>query len=179
MINRDTSVLLIIDLQGNLARAVDQSSTVIHNNIRLVQAAQMLNVPVRFTEQNPIKLGHTINELISTLNIQHEHIFEKMHFDATREAGFTQWLPEHTAVVLTGTEAHVCVLQTAMSLLAQGKQVFVTNDACGSRTKENHSLGMQRLAAAGCTIVSTEMILFEWLETANHPRFRDLLKLIK
>jgi hypothetical protein len=87
--------------------------------------------------------------------------------------------PERGTLVLAGCEAHVCLLQTALDLLDEEQDVWVVTDACGSRTERNRDAAFDRLAAAGAELVTTEMVLFEWVRTADHPRFRDVLALVK
>lgn len=82
-------------------------------------------------------------------------------------------------VVLVGIETHICMLQTALDLLRIGKQVFVVGDAVGARSAERHEMGLRRIEAAGAVIVHSESIVYEWLGTAEHPRFRDVLALVK
>jgi len=83
------------------------------------------------------------------------------------------------AVVVAGCETHVCVLQTALELLEADFDVWVVTDACGSRTERNRDAAFDRLAAAGCELVTTEMVLFEWLRDAAHPKFREVHALIR
>ena len=83
------------------------------------------------------------------------------------------------ALVLAGCEAHVCLLQTALMLLDSGSDVWVVTDACGSRTERNRDAAYDRLASAGCELVTTEMVGFEWLRGCEHPKFKSLLALVK
>ena len=82
-------------------------------------------------------------------------------------------------VVVAGCEAHVCLLQTALGLLRAGRRVWVVAPACGSRRSADHALAMQRLSQAGATLVSSEMVLFEWLADCRHPQFKPVLQLVK
>jgi nicotinamidase-related amidase len=82
-------------------------------------------------------------------------------------------------VVIAGCEAHVCLLQTALGLLRAGRRVWVVGPACGSRTADNQTLALQRLAAAGAVVVSAEMVIFEWLHHCRHPRFKEVLAVVK
>ena len=97
---------------------------------------------------------------------------------AARPASSSE-LPRRAEMVVAGCEAHVCVLQTALGLLAAGKRVHVVRDAVGSRRPESKAAALERLARHGAEIVTTEMVLFEWLESAEHPRFREIVALIK
>ncbi|HZY15848.1 MAG TPA: isochorismatase family protein, partial [Ramlibacter sp.] len=87
--------------------------------------------------------------------------------------------PVRESLVLAGCEAHVCLLQTALGLLEQEQEVWVVTDACGSRSERNRDAAFDRLAGAGAELVTTEMVAFEWLRDAGHPRFREILELIK
>ncbi|MGZ8323536.1 MAG: isochorismatase family protein [Rhodoplanes sp.] len=172
----DGSTLLMIDFQAKLMRAIDDAATAIGNAGRLLGAAQMLGVPVLFTEQNVKGLGATVPELSSRANGPVAH---KMTFDACRAAGFADMLADRPEVIVTGCEAHVCVLQTALGLLDAGRRVYVVRDAIGSRRAESKEAAIRRMERHGADIVTTEMVVFEWLETAEHPRFRAAAALIR
>ncbi|MGZ8309046.1 MAG: isochorismatase family protein [Rhodoplanes sp.] len=172
----DGSTLLMIDFQAKLMRAIDDAATAIGNAGRLLGAAQMLGVPVLFTEQNVNGLGATVPELSSRANGPVAH---KMRFDACRAAGFADMLADRPEVIVTGCEAHVCVLQTALGLLDAGRRVYVVRDAIGSRRAESKEAAIRRMERHGADIVTTEMVVFEWLETAEHPRFRAAAALIR
>lgn len=171
-----SSTLLMIDFQAKLMRAIDDAATAIGNAGRLLGAAQMLGVPVLFTEQNVKGLGATVPELSSRANGPVAH---KMTFDACRAAGFAEMLADRPEVIVTGCEAHVCVLQTALGLLDAGRRVYVVRDAIGSRRAESKEAAIRRMERHGADIVTTEMVVFEWLETAEHPRFRAAAALIR
>jgi nicotinamidase-related amidase len=160
----------------------------------------VLEVPVWGTEQNPDKLGSNAPELRELCR----KTMAKMHFSAVAE-GLGDWLrpparpaggnarslpkhlqkaaapsaPERPTIVVAGCEAHVCLLQTALELLEQEFDVWVVTDACASRTERNRDAAFDRLAGAGAELVTTEMVAFEWLRTAEHPAFRDVQGLIK
>lgn len=172
----DGSTLLMIDFQAKLMRAIDDAATAIGNAGRLLGAAQMLGVPVLFTEQNVKGLGATVPELSSRANGPVAH---KMTFDACRAARFAEMLADRPEVIVTGCEAHVCVLQTALGLLDAGRRVYVVRDAIGSRRAESKEAAIRRMERHGADIVTTEMVVFEWLETAEHPRFREAAALIR
>jgi len=82
-------------------------------------------------------------------------------------------------VVLAGVEAHICLLQTALELLEEEFEVWVVTDACGSRTERNRDAAFDRLAGAGAELVTTEMVAFEWLRSADHPLFKEVQSWIK
>lgn len=167
------SLLVVIDLQARLVPAIAEAEAVVANTRRLSGAAELLGVPVLLTEQNPVGLGGTVAELAGP------EAFPKMEFDVTRAPGFLDRVPAEADVILAGCEAHICVLQTALGLLGAGRRVRIVRDAVGSRRMENREAALVRLAAQGADIVTTEMAIFEWLGSAAHPRFREVVKLVK
>jgi len=106
-------------------------------------------------------------------------VVTKMCFDASAAHGVVDVLPAGHQIVLAGCEAHVCVLQTVLGLLDLGRRVYLVRDALGSRKPENKETAIGRLERHGAEIVTTEKVVFEWLATAQHPRFRDALQLLK
>ena len=169
------STLLVIDMQVRLMPAIDGAAEAIANARRLLDAAAMLGVPALFTEQNPKGLGATVPEL----GPDGSPVLAKMEFDASRAPGLCERLAEGHAAVIAGVEAHVCVLQTALGLVERGRRVFVVRDAVGSRRPESKDAALRRMERNGVEIVTTEMVVFEWLGDANNPRFREAVALIK
>lgn len=167
------STLLVIDLQERLLPAIDGGAAVVEQAAWLVQVAQRLQVPVIVTEQYPKGLGATEAGLRALL--PSEGLREKIHFSATAGAGLFD-LPggERRQFIVCGTETHVCVLQSVLGLLAAGREVFVVDEAVGSRTPRDKALGLARMAGAGAQIVSREMVAFEWLEQAGSELFRQV-----
>jgi nicotinamidase-related amidase len=168
-------MLLVIDLQTKLTPAIEGAVAVVANARRLVDAATLLGAPVLFTEQNPRGLGLTVPELAPDPGV----VVRKMTFDACRSSELLVRLPADRALILAGCEAHVCVLQTALGLIDRGRKVFVVCDAIGSRRAESKETAAARMASHGVEIVTTEMVVFEWLGTAEHPRFKQAAALIK
>ncbi|MBL0918232.1 MAG: isochorismatase family protein [Hydrogenophaga sp.] len=200
LLDADESQLVLVDYQARLMPAIHEGPAVLANALRLAQMAQALDVPVWATEQNPDKLGQNPAELRALCR----KTLAKMHFSAVGD-GLADWLrppakpqggnvrslpkhlqkppgprePERPSIVIAGCEAHVCLLQTALELLEQEFEVWVVTDACGSRTERNRDAAFDRLAGAGAELVTTEMVAFEWLRTAEHPDFKAVQGLIK
>jgi nicotinamidase-related amidase len=171
-----TSVLLLVDLQARLMPAISDHAVVVGNALRLAQAARLLGIPVLGTEQNPEGLGPNVAELKALCGAT----LSKQHFDVTREAAFASFLPpDRPDIVVAGCEAHVCVLQTVMGLRRRQAPVRLVRDAVGSRSPANRDAAIARAGAHGAELVTTEMVVFEWLETADHPKFREVLRLVK
>ncbi len=194
------SQLVLVDYQARLMPVIHEGPQVLGNAVRLARMAHWLAVPTFGTEQNPEKLGLNASEIrelcLKTL--------PKMSFGAVAD-GLADWLrppvrqgggnarslPKHLqkpvaapaaerpTIVVAGCEAHVCLLQTALELIEQEFDVWVVTDACGSRTERNRDAAFDRLAGAGAELVTTEMVAFEWLRSAEHPRFKEVQALIK
>ncbi len=176
-INNKESLLLIIDVQEKLVNMLKED-TVGTNAVKLAKAANILNVPTVITEQYPKGLGSTIEEIKN--NAQAKYI-EKTYFSALKEDRFEDLIKAYNKkqIILSGIETHICVLQTAFDLLNKGYEVFVVQDACGSRNNDNKEAALRRLIHAGVQIVTTEMVIFELLEGSKNPNFKEVQAIIK
>jgi nicotinamidase-related amidase len=176
LMTAEGAVLLLIDLQERLMPAIDDNKTVLARAVRLAEAARLLDVPVRATEQYPAGLGPTVTELAG----YPQAVLAKTTFSGTGDPGFPALLPVGVnEIVVAGVEAHVCVLQTVLGLLESGHRVLVAADATGSRDPADREAAFARARQAGAQIVTSEMVLFEWLRDARHHRFREVQKLLK
>ena len=178
-IDRDWSVLVLVDFQGRLLPAIHGGLEAVAEAVRLADVARELGIRVVGTEQNPRGLGPN-HEAIGSRS---DAVLTKMHFDACAD-GLVDRLPAPgrpapREVVIAGCESHVCLLQTALGLLRAGLRVRVVAQACGSRAARDHELAMQRLRDAGAVIVSAEMVIFEWLRSCEHERINRVLALVK
>jgi nicotinamidase-related amidase len=178
-IPRTGSILLLVDFQERLLPAISAAESVLANAVRLAKGAEILRIPVFVTEQYPKGLGPTVAGLKE--NLPSFTPWEKLTFSACGASGLVEALKKSntTDVVLAGIESHVCVTQTCLDLLRLGLRVFVCADAVGSRTVENCRIGLERMRAGGALVVSTEMVLFEWLERAGTPEFKQIQALLK
>jgi nicotinamidase-related amidase len=170
------STLLIIDPQVRLMPSIHDGETVIRRCVQLAGAARELGIHVIGTEENPDGLGPLVSEIAALCDTT----LAKFHFDATAEPGFLSRLPHgRNTFVLAGCEAHVCVMQTVAGLLDAGHAVKWVSDAVGSRHPHNRLAATERARAMGADVVTTEMVIFEWLRTSEHPKFRQLLQLVR
>jgi nicotinamidase-related amidase len=179
LMDADLSCLLVVDVQTRLAPAIIAHDKVIANTAVLMKAAARLQVPMLVSEQYPRGLGPTVPELAELAEAG--AIVEKVHFSCLADQTYAErfrGLGRGQAVV-AGIEAHVCVLQTCVELIEGGYRVCVVADAVSSRTPDNAALALERLRAAGAVVVSTEMVVFEWLRRAGTPEFKELSALIK
>jgi len=202
LLELESSQLVLIDYQDRLMPAMLEPEPVLRNAVRLAQMAGVLQVPTFYTEQNPTKLGGTAPNLLNALTVSRARSLFKMQFSAVEEGlgemlrppakpvqGNARSLPKHLqksasgpereTIVLAGCEAHICLLQTALDLLEDEFDVWVVTDACSSRSERNRDAAFDRLAGAGVELVTTEMVAFEWLRSAEHPAFRQVQALIK
>jgi len=201
LLDADESQLVLVDYQARLMPAIHEAEAVLANALRLARIAQMLEVPAWGTEQDPARLG----ENPANLRALCRKTLAKMHFSGAadglvpllrpparaQQGGNARSLPKHlqkpavqpeeqrNTLVIAGCEAHVCLLQTALDLIEEEFEVWVVTDACSSRTERNRDAAFDRLAGAGAELVTTEMVAFEWLRTAEHPLFKDVLELVK
>jgi nicotinamidase-related amidase len=178
LIQRNRSQLLVVDVQERLMPSIAQIRPVLSRIMLLIKAARRLDVPVVATEHWPENLGPLavgVKKLIPD-----PHVFVKRHFAATKEPGFDRHVSgERAQVVICGTETHVCVLQTALGLLEAGMAPVVVADAVGSREPADKEAGLARMRDAGVVVATAESVVFEWLEKAGTPEFKDIIPLIK
>ena len=174
--------LVLVDYQERLLPAIHQGDRVVAEAVRLADAARELGIRVVGTEQNPRGLGPNT----AAVRDRCETTLAKMRFDACADGlldvllqGGTSGAPAPTEVVIAGCEAHVCLLQTTLGLLRAGLHAWVVAPACGSRTPTDHAMAVQRLQDAGAVLVSPEMVIFEWLQSCTHERFKPVLQHVK
>ena len=176
VLSPDGAVLLLIDLQERLMPVIHDHEAVVARAVRLAEAAALLDVPVRATEQNPAALGPTVPPLAG----YPQEVMAKTTFSAAGDPGLAALLPAGSGeIVVAGCEAHVCVLQTVLDLLASGHRVAWAADATGSRDPADRTAAIDRARQHGAEIVTSEMVLFEWLRSARHPKFREVHKLLR
>lgn len=179
MLNPQTTALLVIDVQGKLARSVQNSEAVIGNIRRIIQGARILRVPIVWIEQYPQGLGATVPEIAQLLGD-----FTPLSKTTFSCCGSDQVMDElqrldKSQLLVCGIEAHVCVYQSVAELLQQGYQVDLISDAVSSRTAQNRELAMNKMTSLGATLSSTEMALFELVGDSAADCFRDILPLVR
>jgi nicotinamidase-related amidase len=170
------STLIVIDLQERLMPTIHEGAAVISRARILAQAARILGIPVIGTAQSPSRLGPNVAEISELF----DRTIDKDDFDACAQAGFLETLPpSRDDLIVVGCEAHVCVLQTVLGLLDRKHKVRLVADALGSRRPSDKATALDRARGSGAQVMSSEMVIFEWLRDSNHPKFRQLLGLIK
>jgi nicotinamidase-related amidase len=179
LMDAELSCLLVIDVQERLLPAMADADQVVRNAAVLLTAANRLGVPAMVSEQYPRGLGTTVAELTGL--IPPAAIQQKLHFSCCADTAYRQRFEAlgRSQAVVTGIEAHVCVLQTAIDLLAMGVDVFVVADATSSRQSASRETALNRLRDSGAEIVTAEMVIFEWLRVAGTNQFKEFSALVK
>ncbi|CAH6841294.1 Isochorismatase [Vibrio chagasii] len=179
MLMRQNTGLVVVDIQGKLARLVDESETLISNCGKLIKGAQVLGLPIIYLEQNPDKLGATVSELNDLLSDAKP--IPKFTFNACDEPKFVEAVQAKDVAtwLVCGIEAHICVYQTAMGLLDLGYKVEVVSDCISSRTALNTDLAICRMRESGIQITGLEMSLYELVKDCRAPEFKSILTLIR
>ena len=179
MLAMENTVLVLVDFQEKLARAMHEKEALLESTIKLVQGAKVLGLPIVWTEQNPKGLGSTVPEVAELLSDLQP--VTKLSFSCCGEVRFMEKLEElnRKQALVAGIESHVCVYQTVMDLLHLGYEVQVVADAVASRTPENKAVGLERCRELGASITSAETALFELLRVAEGDKFKQMLKVVK
>ena len=175
-IDPSRSALVLVDYQARLMPAIHEAEEVLARASKLADVARELGIPVVGTEQNPAGLGANVE----AIRARCEATISKMSFDACAD-GLAEWVEARNRadIVIAGCESHVCLMQTTLGLLRAGYRPWVVVDACGSRFPADKALAMQRLQGSGATLVSGEMVAFEWLRSCEHDRFKPVLERLK
>lgn len=169
--------LLVVDVQEKLVTPMRYGGLVVANAVRLVRAAKLLGMPAWATEQYPAGLGPTVPELAEL--VPHRPAKTCFHCCAVPEIVEQLHGRRLSHVTLAGVEAHVCVAQTALELMGLGFRVQVPADAVASRRSMDWEFALRRLERAGAVVSTVESVLFEWVESADHPQFKALSALVK
>jgi nicotinamidase-related amidase len=170
---------VLLDLQPSVLKAIPNSDELLARSAFLLRVAQLLEVPVVQSEQNPDGLGRTDARLQALL--QKPARVEKTSFSAAASSAFMAALEatKRRQVVVSGIETHICVAQTLCELSDRGFETFACVDAIGARSADRHAAGLDRLRDAGVTVAHSESIVYEWLGDSTHLKFRDVLKIVK
>jgi nicotinamidase-related amidase len=171
------TALLVIDVQEKLLPKILDAAALTRNIAFLIDGARLLDMPVQATEQYPRGLGATVAELAQRLPERPDKTaFSSCAVPAVVETFHREARPK---VVLAGIETHVCVLHTALDLLAEDFRVFIPVDAVSARYRIDHDTALRRLEQAGAILTTAEGCLFEWIGGSSHPRFKDISRLVQ
>jgi len=178
LMNRDDTALVVVDVQEKLLPLIADHRRMVWNIRRLLDGAKILDVNVVATEQYPQGLGPTAPELAERIE---RDIPDKLHFSCGACGELFTALAEQDIhkLLLCGIEAHVCVQQSALDLLAAGFRVYLAVDAVGSRFDSDKEIALRRMESAGATLTTTEAALFEWCEKSGTPEFKEISRLVR
>ena len=181
MFSSNQTVLLLVDVQGRLARIMHDQASLFKSLEQLIKGMQILEVPIIWMEQIPSKLGGTVDEIRQLIDGTGAAPIEKDCFSCCNEPKFMESLTtlSRKQVLITGIETHICVYQTTCDLIDKGYDVQVVSDCVSSRTLENKTIGLQRMMQCGASITSVEMALFELMKNARGDHFKKIVPLIK
>lgn len=179
MLTQENTGLIIIDVQGKLARIVNESEKLVSNLEKLIRGCQILSIPIIYTEQNPKGLGSTIPEIGKLLSPQNP--VEKYTFNALENEAFKKAILESNRKqwLICGTEAHICVYQTVLGLLSYNFEIEVVADCVSSRSKDSVELALEKLQNKGAGLTNVEMCLYELVKDSRREIFKEILTLIK
>ncbi len=179
VLNPSEALIVVVDLQDKLLKAICGAEEVVENCVKLVKAARVLGAEVICTTQYAEKLGGCTEKLAEVMG--DASVFDKRTFSCMYKEDFAEAVKAsgRRQVVLCGVETHVCVSQTAMHMLEAGYDVYVAGDAVSSRTPANKKAGLRRMRDAGCGTVSTEGAIFEMTRDSAAPIFKEILPIVK
>lgn len=179
MLTIDNTLLLIIDMQGNMARGMADGDALFDQIARLIRGILVFDIPIVMTEHLPAKLGTTIPEVAGL--IPGVSALPKETFSCCANGAFSRILAAHNRrqVLVAGIETHICVYQTTADLIRAGYETYLVADAVSSRTQRNRQIGIDRLRDEGAKLASTEMVLFELLKEAGAPGAKEIFKIVR
>lgn len=175
---RDRSVLLVVDLQPTFLKPIPDAQAIIDRSKFLVEVATLLGVPILSTTQVAGRMGGMAPDLAALLPGEP---IDKVTFSCCGQPLFVEALKAtgRDQVVMVGAETHICIAQTTLDLLAAGYEVQLACDAITGRGLDARATAFGRLAAAGAQLTHTESVTYEWLLSAEDPKFRDVLGIVK
>ena len=178
VILEDETLLLIMDMQEKLINNIKGNQLLIFNIKKLIDACNLLNVRIAITEQNPLKLGLTLDSILENNKYPK---FEKMEFSCSKNDRFINYIKKYDFknIIVCGIESHICILQTSIDLLAKGFNILIPRDAIGSRSDIDNDTAFLRLISSGAVASTTESIICELCKSSNRKEFREISKILK
>ena len=178
VILEEETLLLIMDMQEKLINNIKGNQLLIFNIKKLIDACNLLNVRIAITEQNPLKLGMTLE---SVLDNNKYPKFEKMEFSCSKNDRFINYIKTNNFknIIVCGIESHICILQTSIDLLTKGFNIVIPRDAIGSRSDIDNDTAFLRLISSGAVASTTESIICELCKSSNRKEFREISKILK
>ncbi len=178
ILEEDETLLLIIDMQQKILNSIKDNHQLVFNINKLIDTCTLLNVHIALTEQNPLKLGKTIESITNNNEFPN---FEKMEFSCSKNKNLMNYINEYEFknIIICGIESHICILQTSIDLLQKGLNIIIPRDAIGSRNEIDNDTAFLRLVLSGAVASTTESIICELCKTSNRKEFREVSKILK
>ncbi len=173
------ALVAMIDIQQNHFHTVVDAPSTLDRTVRFLAATRLLDVPIAWTEHYPKAFGPTLAAVAEVLSDLEP--IPKTSFGCFGEPRFVQAVRKHgrPTLYLVGTETHICIQQTALSALERGMDVVAVADCLSARSERDHRWALRRLEAAGAVVTTWEALTYEWMRSADHPRFKQVLSLVK
>ncbi len=178
VLREEETLLLIMDMQEKLICNINENQLLIFNINKLIDTFILFNVPIAITEQNPLKLGKTIEPILEKKGYPK---FEKMEFSCSKNESFINYVNKYKFknIIVCGIESHICVLQTSIDLLKKGFNILIPRDAIGSRNEIDNETAFLRLILSGAVPCTTESVICELCKTSNRKEFKEFSKILK
>ena len=178
IILEDETLLLIVDMQQKLISNIKENQLLVFNIKKLIDTCNLLNVSIAFTEQNPLKLGKTLDSILDSPEYPK---FEKMEFSCSKNKNFINYINKYDFknIIVCGIESHICILQTSIDLLQKGLNILIPRDAIGSRSVVDNETAFLRLMLSGAIASTTESLICELCKTSSRKEFREVSKILK
>ena len=178
IILEDETLLLIVDMQQKLISNINGNQQIIFNIKKLIDTCNLLNVRIAITEQNPLKLGMTLESVLENNKYPK---FEKLEFSCSKNDRFINYIKKYDFknIIVCGIESHICILQTSIDLLQKGLNILIPRDAIGSRNDIDNDTAFLRLISSGAVASTTESLICELCKSANRKEFREISKILK
>jgi len=178
LILEDQTLLLILDMQEKLISNIKNNNLLTFNIKKLIDTCNLLNVHIAITEQNPLKLGKTLESILENKEYPK---FEKMEFSCSKNKSFTDYINKYNFknIIVCGIESHICILQTSIELLEKGFNILIPKDAIGSRNDIDNDTAFLRLILSGAVASTTESLICELCKTSTRKEFREVSKILK
>ena len=178
LVLEDETLLLIIDMQDKIISNIKNNQLLIFNIKKLIDTCNLLNVRIAITEQNPLKLGKTLESILENKEYPK---FEKMEFSCSKNKSFINYIEKNNFrnIIVCGIESHICILQTSIELLAKGFNILIPRDAIGSRNAIDNETAFLRLILSGAVASTAESLICELCKTSTRKEFREVSKILK
>ena len=178
VILEDQTLLLVLDMQEKLIKNIKDNQLLIFNIKKLIDACNLMNVRIAITEQNPLKLGKTLETILDNKEYPR---FEKMEFSCSKNKNFLDYINEYSFknIIICGIESHICILQTSIELLEKGLNILIPRDAIGSRNEIDNETAFLRLILSGAVAATTESLICELCKTSQRNEFKEISKILK